>query len=170
MDVYQRRRVAIAAVFTVAAVPIVLLLGSDDSASTAVTDGSGTVATVETTIEFTVPTTAEQLPVFLDNTAVIVPPAVIDVARPLATTATEQQGRATYLRYLQTSVARPCTAPKAPSGAVITVTNIDNGLTTTCTNTLGVSIAAEVDIAIDTLVFTTIADLVDAPIFVRMSW
>jgi hypothetical protein len=170
MDVYQRRRVAIAAVFTLAAVPIVMLLDSGDSDSSAVTDGSGTIAAVETTIEFTVPTTAEQLPVFLDNTAVIVPPAVIDVARPEATTATEQQGRATYLRYLQASVTRPCTAPRAPSGAVITVTNIDNGLSATCTNTLGVSIAADIDIAIDTQVFTTIADLVDAPIFVRMSW
>jgi hypothetical protein len=65
---------------------------------------------------------------------------------------------------------RPCTAPKAPSGALITVTNVDNGLSATCTNTLGVSVAAEVDIVIDTLVFTTIADLTDAPIFVRLSW
>lgn len=170
MNVYQRRRVAIAAVFTLVALPALWFLDRGDTDAGAATDGSGTAIAVETTVEFTVPTTVDQLPVFLDNTAVIVPPAVIDVARPEATTATEMQGKASYRRYLQTTVVRPCTAPKAPSGALITVTNVDNGLSATCTNTLGVSVAAEVDIVIDTLVFTTIADLTDAPIFVRLSW
>ena len=121
MNVYQLRRVAIAAVFTLAARPAVWFLDRGDTDAGSATDGSGTAIAVETTVEFTVPTTVDQLPVFLDNTAVIVPPAVIDVARPEATTATEMQGKASYRRYLQTTVVRPCTAPRAPSGALITV-------------------------------------------------
>ena len=52
----------------------------------------------------------------------------------------------------------------------ITVTNTDNGLSTTCTNTLDVAKPADADIVIDTNVYVAIADLVDAPVPVRLSW
>ena len=55
-------------------------------------------------------------------------------------------------------------------GATITVVNIDNGLSTTCTNTLGFPVSPEITISLDTDVYITIADLVDAPIPVRISW
>ena len=87
---------------------------------------------------------------------------------PLASA--KRVGKATYRRYVDTTIFRPCTTYLAPSGATITVTNVDNGLSTTCTNTLGVSMPAEADIVMDTDVFVAIADLVDAPVPVRLSW
>ncbi|TPW10470.1 MAG: hypothetical protein FD127_3729, partial [Acidimicrobiaceae bacterium] len=111
-----------------------------------------------------------EVPVFLDNTLAVVAPAVIDVALPNAPKATESEGTASYQRYLETTIVRPCTAVTAPSGATITVVNIDNGLSTTCTNTLGFPVSPEITISLDTDVYITIADLVDAPIPVRISW
>lgn len=169
MDMYQRRRVAIAAVFTLAALPAVWLLDRSDSDAGAAPDAAGTAVTVST-VAFTVPTTVDEPPAFLSNTVVIVPPAVIDVARPEPLATNELEGKASFKRWTQTTVTRPCTVPTAPSGAAITITNIDNGLTATCTNTLGTSVPAGIDALIDTPVFTSIADLVDAPIFVRVSW
>ena len=63
-----------------------------------------------------------------------------------------------------------CTAPVAPSGATITIVNIDNGLSTTCTNTLGSPVPPNIAIVIQTDTYIGIADLVDAPIPVRISW
>ena len=51
-----------------------------------------------------------------------------------------------------------------------TVENIDNGQTTTCTNTLGMAIPAAADIVLHTDVFGEIGDLADAPVPVRVSW
>ena len=56
------------------------------------------------------------------------------------------------------------------SGATVKVSNVDNGLSITCTNTLGMAVPAGTGIVIDTALFVQIGDLADAPIPVRMSW
>jgi hypothetical protein len=174
MDVHQRRRVALASVLTLAAIPAYLMLGREAAGSTEPALDASTVVTeqlgAESTVAFTVPPTTMAGPIFLDNTAVIVPPAVIDVVRPEPTADNQVEGRATFLRYDTTADERLCTAYVATNGAVLTVTNIANGLSLTCRNRYGEPLPAGVDLLIDTDLYTRIADLADAPIFVRFDW
>ncbi|MFN6119732.1 MAG: hypothetical protein ACK5CE_08890, partial [Actinomycetes bacterium] len=113
--------------------------------------------------------TEPEVPVFLDNTVVVVAPAVIDVALPDAPGDDEKEGTASFKRFDQTT-DRMCAAPGLPSNTLITVTNIDNGLSITCRTTNGVSVPYGVAVTIDTDLFVKIADLVDAPVPVRISW
>ena len=172
MEVHDRRRLVIAAAFTLVALPSLWLFDRDDPSSHGPTsvaaagldtpEGAGAAATT--------PSTEPEKPIFLDNTIPAVAPAVIDVALPQAPGPDEATGKATYRRYDGTTIVRPCTTYLAPSGATITVTNIDNGLATTCTNTLTMAKPPDADLILDTNVYVTIAALVDAPIPVRLSW
>jgi hypothetical protein len=58
----------------------------------------------------------------------------------------------------------------APWGKTLTVTNTDNGQTTTCLNSISTSLPEGVDIVLHTDIFTLISDLADAPAPVRISW
>lgn len=58
----------------------------------------------------------------------------------------------------------------APDGALLTVTNVDNGQSTTCTNTQGITIPPGVGMVLGTDVFAKIGDLADAPLPVRVRW
>jgi hypothetical protein len=53
---------------------------------------------------------------------------------------------------------------------MLKVTNLDNGQTTTCMNTLGMSLPAGSDLVMNTAVYILIADLAEAPVPVRVSW
>ncbi|MCU1360603.1 MAG: hypothetical protein JWN99_1892 [Ilumatobacteraceae bacterium] len=171
MEVHERRRLVVATAFTLIALPSIWLFDRNDpdSAGPSTVAAAG-VATPDKSASGTTPTTEPEVPIFLDNTIVVVAPAVIDVALPDAPGDREKQGKATYKRYVDSVIFRPCTTYLAPSGATITVTNTDNGLSTTCTNTLGVSKPPDADIVMDTDVYVAIADLVDAPVPVRLDW
>jgi hypothetical protein len=160
----ERRRVLLASALTVAAIPVLIIVNAADGDEAA--DGvAGTTA--ETAPEFS---TTPENPVFLDNTVPVVPPAVIDIAQPAPLAERTFDGTASFKLYEANTIDRPCTFPKAPRGAILTVTNIDNGLSTTCTNTLGESAPRDADLGLDTNVFIVIADLVDAPVPVRVTW
>jgi hypothetical protein len=169
MHVHERRRIAVAAAFTLVALPAIWLFDRDDPTASPNVAAAG-VPSPQVQPAEDVATTLAEVPVFLDNTLAIVAPAVIDVALPDAPKATEFQGTASFQRYVDTTIVNPCTAVTAPSGATITVVNIDNGLSTTCTNTLGFAVPGNISISLDTNVYITIADLVDAPIPVLISW
>lgn len=63
-----------------------------------------------------------------------------------------------------------CSTMLAPDGALLTVTNVDNGQSATCTNTQGIDIPAGVGMVLGTDVFAKIGDLADAPLPVRVRW
>ncbi|MFM2072701.1 MAG: hypothetical protein RLZZ623_2965 [Actinomycetota bacterium] len=169
MHVHERRRIAVAAVFTLVALPAIWLFDRSTPTASPSVAAAG-VAGPQVQNQADVPTTEADKPVFLDNTLAVVAPAVIDVALPNPPKPNETVGTASFQRYLETTIVRPCTAVTAPSGAIITVVNINNGLSTTCTNTLGFSVESNITISLDTDVYSTIADLSDAPIPVRIDW
>lgn len=169
MDVHERRRVVLATAFTLVALPAIWLLDRDDPAATPGVAAAGLPAPAVEEAQATIETEPE-LPVFLDNTVVVVAPAVIDVALPEAPGANEVTGTAAYKTFPADSGDRKCAAPTAPTGALLTVTNMDNGLSITCRNTQGVSMPYGVTVGIDTDLFIEIADLVDSPVPVRLSW
>jgi len=111
------------------------------------------------------------VPVFLDNTVLLPRPAVIDIAIPDSLPATERKANLTYKDYSDFGGdGTLCTLGGAPSNALITVTNVDNGQVVQCKNTLGMSIPVGADMAIDINLYVRIADLVEAPVPVRVSW
>jgi hypothetical protein len=162
MRAHERRRLVLAATVTVVALPAFWLLEDDPE------EPSSAVATADEALPSE---TAEPgLPVFLDNSVPVVNPAVIDIAVPEAPGARQTQGKATFKRYIDPPVERPCTTSLAPPGVKLTVTNVDNGLSTTCTNTRSITVPPGADIALDTTVYVAIAELVEAPVPVRLSW
>ena len=169
MEVHERRRIVLATAFTLVALPAIWLFDRDDPApGTAPNVAAVGVPEPLVAAGTEVPDTEPPMPVFLDNTVVLPAPAVIDVASPSTAPGNNVEGTATYQQFID--VMGTCTAPAAPSGATVSVTNVDNGLTLTCVNTLGVSIPYGVAVAIDTDLFTSIADLTDSPAPVRVSW
>jgi hypothetical protein len=168
MDVHERRRVVLATAFTVVALPAIWLFDRDDPAASSNVAAAGlpTPEVVEAAAEAPV---ATEVPVFLDNTVVVVAPAVIDVAVPDAPSPNEVVGTASYKRF-DVALEKKCSAPTAPSGVLLTITNIDNGLSITCRNTLGVSMPYGITVGIDTDLFIQLADLADSPVPIRLSW
>jgi hypothetical protein len=168
MDVHERRRVVLATAFTLVALPAIWLFDRDDPAasSSVAAVGIPTPEVAEAPAQVTVET---EVPVFLDNTVVVVAPAVIDVALPDAPGPNEIEGTASYKRF-DATLEKKCSAPRAPSGVLLTITNIDNGLSITCRNTMGVSIPYGITVGIDTDLFIEIADLADSPVPIRLSW
>jgi hypothetical protein len=156
---------ALAAAFTLLAVPAVLIAehrGSSPSSAASATSAA------PSDVDDSDP--SRQKPVFLDNTVVLPAPAVIDIAVPPTTTHRQASGTLTFKNYQNFPLLNPCSTILAPSGAHLTVTNIDNGKQVSCTNTLGVSIPVGADMAIDINLYIQIADLADAPVPVRLEW
>lgn len=109
-------------------------------------------------------------PAFLPEVDPSTAPQIITVNVPAPPAGTVIRGTASYIRWPQTLGLRPCATPHALIGAVITVTNLNNGRQIKCNN---VSIEALRDgsvIILHTDVFMELADLVDAPIPVEINF
>lgn len=169
MNPYDRRRLVLASIFTVAALPALWVINRNEADSAAPKLGAAGVA--QAGADSAPPTSAykPESPIFLDGPSAGVGPAVVDIVVPRGPTATEASGRASFRRYSD-STRRPCTTSLAPWNALLTVTNTNNGQTTTCVNSTSGPLPAGVDIVIHTEIFTTISDLADAPVPVRISW
>ena len=79
------------------------------------------------------------------------------------------RGIATYRR-LPDSVKTGCATNLVPLGATITVRNLNNGRKTTCQNINIGPTSGSFDITLHTGVFEAIAELVDAPLPVELTW
>lgn len=175
----DRRRVAAASLFTVLALPALWVLNRESAAtSNAPTVGAAGVDAAAPVIvapvgEPAAPTTQPYVPdppLFVSgepDAEAPSGPAVVNVAVPPAPGPTEVVGNASFRRF---AGSRQCTTLLAPDGATLTVVNIDNGQTTTCSNSYGMTIPAGADIVLHTDVFSEIGDLADAPVPVRVSW
>jgi hypothetical protein len=170
MIVHDRRRVVVASVFTLVALPALWLYNRDSAATSGAPSVGAAGVNVQSGNAAAPDTTAYQPepPLFVGGDEVPVPPAAVVVAVPPPTGANELTARASFHRY--SAGSRQCTTLLAPDGALLTIQNIDNGQTTTCTNTLGMALPAGADIVLHTEVFAEIGDLADAPLSVHVSW
>ena len=167
MNATERRRVALASIVTLVALPTLWVANRESTDDTVVAVGG---EAQEIGSETAPPTTAysPELPAFVGGDDEPVLPGVVDVAVPPPPNANEVSARAAFARY--NAVGRVCTTLLAPDGALLTIRNVDNGQTTTCTNTLGKAVPPGADVVLDTNIYTEIANLADAPVPVRMSW
>lgn len=170
MNAHERRRVVVASLFTLVALPALWVFNRESAA----TSGSPSVGAAGVDVKnspATAPSTTAyhpEPPLFVGGDEQPVLPAVVNVAVPTTAGVNQVEAAASYHRYGPGS--RQCTTMLAPEGALLTVTNIDNGQSTTCTNTLGMTMPAGANIVLHTDVFAEIGDLADAPLPVRVSW
>jgi hypothetical protein len=169
MNVFDRRRFAVACALTLVALPALWLASRNSAASSS----PGGAIGAATTASPTAPSTTAyqpQPPLFVGGDSEPQLPPVINVAVPPAPGPNEQLAHASYHRY-QGIVGTTCTAPLAPDGATLTITNVNNGLQVQCINSATtVIVPGGSDLVIDTALFVRFADLNDAPITVRVSW
>jgi hypothetical protein len=169
MNTYDRRRLVLASIFTVAALPALWIINRDDAGSAAPAVGAAGVPRVGASQAPSTSAYTPDSPIFLDGPPSGADPAVVDIVIPPPPSATEARGRASFRRYADPTT-HSCTTALAPWGRTLTVTNTDNGQTTTCVNSLSSPLPAGVDIVLHTDDFALISDLADAPVPVHISW
>ena len=171
MNPYDRRRLVLASIFTVAALPALWVINRDDAGSAAparrrcrgpARSGADTAPSdvgIHTRLRRSSSTVRRPAPIL-----------------PSSTSSSRRRQRPPKQQVRPASAATPtrrsdpCTTALAPWGKVLTVTNTDNGQTTTCLNSISTPLPAGVDIVLHTDVFALISDLADAPVPVRISW
>ncbi len=171
MDAFHRRRIGVAASLTISVLAIYWLASSgssNDNASPQVPcadcdDDAGNSA----------PSTTEYVPfppLFVGGDEDAAPLDPISIATAPEPSATEVLTTAQFVRINDDSGTPRCSTMLAPEGHILTVLNVDNGQSTTCTNTQGIEVPHGVGMVMGTEVFAQIGDLADAPLPVRVSW
>ena len=165
MTLAERRRLVVAAVITLIAVPAFLLLSNNSSSSVNTTSTLATAVSVA-------PTESEPAePAFLPENNGSQVPEIITVNVPAPPSGSNVKGTASYIRWQGDLLGlRPCATPHALIGAIITVTNLNNGRSLECNNVSIQALPGNNIILIHTDVFLEIADLIDAPIPVNISF
>ncbi len=168
MNTSDRRRVALAAAFTVVAMPALWVINRDDAA-TGPTVGAVGVESPQVATDDTIAPYEPDTPIFLDAPNQPAPPAVINIVVPPSPTDQQFDGRATFRR-IGDATSMACTTNLAPIGETLAVRNLDNGQEIACVNTYGTNLPPGVDIVLQTELLAKICDLADAPVHVRVSW
>jgi hypothetical protein len=189
----DRVRLVVASCLTLLALPVLLSEGKDsraerpptvaavaprggalasplgqDTTSTA-TKAAATAAPPSATPVAPPATTDGDPPGFLSSVAP--PPSnSITLVVPTAAPSTSESGLATYRRWPAGAPADPCSVWFLKVGTKVTVTNLDNGHTVQCTIAARTGVPAGDTIVLDTATFSRLADLIEAPIPVTISW
>ena len=79
-------------------------------------------------------------------------------------------GKAGYQTWRSSAWPNPCAFPKAAETTKLTITNLDNGKSTTCVVVSNATPAGGMSLIMDTPVFSQIADPLEAPVPVRITW
>ena len=176
MNVYERRRIAVLAVVTTL-VALVFVAANGSSGSS--TDDS---VAAPTTLESTTTSTPlddagavgpladdSSKPVNLDGPLAQQPNGTAPIAYPGPGEMNRVNGKASYVRFPDYNSAI-CYASVAPLGVEVTVVNLNNGRSLRCTNVFAVTLPSGADVVIHTPLYLQIANLVDAPLPVTVSW
>lgn len=170
----DRRRLTLATIITLVALPALWLMQRDDTAP-----GSPTVAAAGAPAPPAADADDEATegdpppPAYLEGpstTAPVVSDAPLVIATGDADSANRLTGTAGYRRFDDVITSGTCHVSGAPLAVTITVRNVDNDRTTSCVNT-STALGDDGEIAVlDIAVFLQIADLVDAPLPVELTW
>ncbi len=161
LSTFERRRIVIAALLTVLVLPFVLLNRTDDKVA-----DSAEVATTTTQLEQADDGSLE--PIILGGPSPIVQDGSAQIAYP-ASSLTGVQAIASFSNF-DNAPEIVCYMPQAPLGIKISVQNLNNGRTATCTNVFRTTMPSGASMLLHTKVFESLANLVDAPIPVTVSW
>lgn len=176
MEAGDRRRMVLAAILTVVALPFLWSAKRDQAGGSsapiaAIAPGGDLVdgATLDAPTENISPELVE--PAYLGGSATTATPAPVQYNVAAPPTGQTKVGRATYERWrVDSGEKHPCSTDLAPYGTRIVITNTDNGYKVACVNVRNRAAGADVLIRLDTDTFVQLADLAEAPIPVELSW
>lgn len=180
MNTFDRRRILVATVFTVVALIALWVVGT--SAPSHTTTAPDPAASRPPTTPFT-----PERPIFIGGDASQDASGNLDVAMALPDSNRQFKGLASFYRYNMTVVVpiiqpgmttttnpnlsdTPCSTRAVPYGTPLVVTNVDNGQSVRCVNVPGGFIPPGSQIVLDTVLLQKIANLVEAPVPVRVNW
>jgi type II secretory pathway pseudopilin PulG len=164
LSTFERRRIVLAAIVTVLVLPL-LMLNNDESKTAEV------AVTTTTQVDSSLNQDSEDgslEPIILGGPSPIVQDGSAQIAYP-ASSLTGSQAIASFSNF-DNAPDIVCYCPEAPLGISISVQNLNNGRTTTCTNVFRTSLPTGATMLLHTKVFESLANLVDAPIPVTVSW
>jgi hypothetical protein len=175
----DRRRLTVATLITVAALPTLWLVQRDPSspgtAGVAVAGPTGGVAIAGPgdAVTSTEMTSTESPSTSGPSVILVTQPAT--TSAPTTTTISadhRRTGTATYKRYSGYGISNPCMAPLAPVNSTITVRSLNSGRSIECVNVVEYTPLPEPDIVVvvNTDTFLEMADTRDAPVAVEISW
>ena len=163
---FERRRIAVAAILTVLVLPLFIINNGDEN-----TKDVDVAVTTTTQVDSGLGESSEDgslEPIILGGPSPIVQDGSAQIAYP-ASSLTGTQAIASFSNF-DNAPDIVCYFPEAPLGIVIAVQNLNNGRTTTCTNVFRTSLPSGATMLLHTKVFESLANLVDAPIPVTVSW
>jgi hypothetical protein len=134
--------------------------------------GDGSTDTLAPSHPAVAPPTTEASPSFLTGPTTPTVARTITVVVPTTSSDTSETGQASYRRWPagSTTISAPCAVWFLPIGTRVTVTNLDNGHAVTCVIADRTGVPDDRVVVLDTPVFEQLADLVEAPIPVTISW
>jgi hypothetical protein len=99
-------------------------------------------------------------------------PAVVEIAVPRSTMGNSVEGTASFEHFgiEDEGTLQPCAYDGLAAGTILTVVDLDNGRSVTCTAIGPPEPGARVTIVLSRSAFAQIADLGQAPVHVRISW
>lgn len=161
----DRNRLTVAIALTAVALPVLFIA----SGPTDGTDRDAVVVTT-TTLETGLATDKEaDAPANLDGPVSADPQGQGQLAYPADNSGRMVRGDATFKRFPE-GAEKGCSTPLVPLGAEITVRNLNNGRKTVCTNINIGPTSGTFQIVLHTGVFEKIAEIVDAPLPVELTW
>jgi hypothetical protein len=169
VDYPERRRLLLATLLTLVALPALWLMSRDDKSGAPNVATAGVVVENGVTVDATdasdpanpeaAASLGEHDPVFLDG-----PAAQPGGRAPIAVPAPPQEEvRHASATYRSTVGRRACLVPFVPTGTRLTIVNLDNNRSTTCVAIYSAATEVE-DVVLHTNTFLELADLTDAPI------
>lgn len=164
----DRNRIVAAALLSAVMLPIVWLSSASGSGSS----GPDSTAAVATSTTYSIGLGLEgaaDKPVNLDGPTGALAEGEGQIAYPADLTGSMLRGTASYKRFPQ-SAANGCYSSLAPLGAELRVFNRDNGRSIKCLNINVGYVPPGQEIVISTVTFEKLADLVDSPIPVEITW
>lgn len=164
---FERRRIALVTILTIMALPLLLISRGGENADDA-NDVAGATTTTQENSSTGIGKEELPEPIILGGPSPIVQDGSAQIAYP-SSALTGVQAVATFSNF-DGAPEIVCYMPQAPLGLKVTVQNMDNGRITTCTNVFRATMPAGATMILHTKVFESLANLVDAPIPVTVSW
>lgn len=168
LTVIDRNRMRVAAVVTAVALPLMFMASGRSASSSEPTIVSTTTSTLPSGLAID-PSSTVDAPANLEGPVVGDPNGTGQIAYPADNAGRMLRGLATYRR-LPDSARTGCATTLVPLGAEITVLNLNNGRKLTCSNINLGFLPGGADIVINTRLFESIAELIDAPLPVELTW
>lgn len=162
----DRNRLNVAIVLTAIALPVVFIASGRSGDGTT---GPAPVASTSTLDSGLATDKEADAPANLDGPVSQDPQGQGQLAYPADNSGRLVRGDATFKRFPD-GAEKGCASPLVPLGAEITVRNLNNGRKTVCTNINIGPTSATFQIVLHTGVFEKIAELVDAPLPVELTW